>query len=102
MQGIESIAALGRGLKVKSLSTQGLLQTRIESPDLTSLQAPIANKYLTPSMPLQTKEADLIEGKSNQLELTWYFALRTFTQKLSIPDKTHQANLSIITSLKLS
>ncbi len=68
--GINSKEALGTGLKFESLGIQGSLQTRIESPDPTNLQAPLNSKDLAPSIPLQTKEADLGGGESSQLEFT--------------------------------
>ena len=60
--GINSKEALGTDLKFGRPGIQGSLQTRIESPDPTNLQAPLDSKDLAPSIPLQTKEADLRGG----------------------------------------
>jgi hypothetical protein len=53
-------------------------------------------------MHFQAKEKDLAGLQRNQLDLTLYFPLNTFTQKLSRLERIHQANLDSIASLKHS
>jgi hypothetical protein len=87
-------------LKEGRSGIHGSLQTKILTPELTILQAPLDRIFLTLSTPLQEKEAARAGLEFNHWLSTWYLALNTLTQKLSLLDSTHHANLAIIASLK--
>ena len=71
-------------------------------PFPTKRQTSLERWDLTPSKPLQENEAETAGLACNHLESTSYFALNTLTQKLSLPDRIHQASLAIFAFLKFS
>ena len=81
---------------------QGSLHTKMFSLDPTSLQAPLDSSGRALSILLYENEAELASFAWSQEFPTLYLACNTFTQKLSLPGKSYQANLAIIASLKLS
>jgi hypothetical protein len=81
---------MGRRMLLLKSRTQGSLQTKMLLPFPTMRQAPLERWDLTPSKPFQENEAKAADLACSHLESTLYLALNTLTQKLSLPDRTHQ------------
>ncbi len=71
------------------------------SPSPTSLQDPFNKICLTLSKLLQVHEAPFTGGAFHQFLPTLYLAKRTLIQGMSLPERTHQANLANIAAFIL-
>ena len=87
------VPSLGLGMKLGRSGIQGSSHILTVFPFPINMQALRASRDFIPSKLLQILEEDPTVLWFSQLPLTFYFALSTFTHKLTFSERIHQANL---------